>query len=175
LALSTILLALPRSGVAGTPATTTDPLVASNLVASTALVREIPTVPRINRRVPERLRSKIESGFRLAVERVRQVPACNGLFAELDADGIQMLSTTLYYKAELKMELKVCPGALAYTLVDGAPTWLCRRFERLSDERAAAVLLHEALHHAGMDEWPHDPEAAPASAIDAMVKEACGF
>jgi hypothetical protein len=73
------------------------------------------------------------------------------------------------------MEMRVCPSALAYTLVGGAPTWLCRRFARLSDERAAAILLHEALHHAGMDEWPHDPQAAPASAINELVEDACQF
>jgi hypothetical protein len=106
---------------------------------------------------------------------VQHEPQCRALFAELGTDGVRMLSTTLYYRAELKMEKRVCDRAYGYTLVGGAPTWLCRQFSRLSDRRAAVVLLHEALHHSGMDEWPHDPDGPTPAAIDEMVEEACGF
>ncbi len=172
---STLICVAPTTAVAGTPTEPAEHLVASSVVTSAAPARDMPAVPRINRHVPEDVRSKVEAGFELALQRVQRVPACADLFADLGVDGTDVLSATLYYKAELKMEKRVCPGALAYALVGGAPTWLCRRFARLSDERAAAILLHEALHHAGMDEWPHDPQAAPASAIDELVTKACGF
>jgi hypothetical protein len=175
LVLSTLICVAPATAVAGTPADSVEHLVAANVITSTASAHDVSIVPRINRHVTGSVRSKIEAGFRLALQRVNQVPACADLFAALGADGTEVLSTTLYYGAELKMEMRVCPGALAYTLVGGAPTWLCRRFARLSDERAAAILLHEALHHAGMDEWPHDPQAAPASAINELVEDACQF
>jgi hypothetical protein len=171
---STLICVVPTTAIAGTPAKAGDHVVPTQ-VASTGVAHDMPAVPRINRRVPTPLRSKIEAGFQVALQRITQVPACAGLFAELGTDGIEMLSKTLYYRAELKMELRVCTHAYAYTLVGGAPTWLCRRFSGLSDERAAAVLLHEALHHAGTDEWPHDPHAASGSAINELVRKACDF
>jgi hypothetical protein len=131
--------------------------------------------PRISRRVTSRLRSTIESGFQLAVQKLSTEPGCRDLFAELGADGREMLSTTLYYQADLKTEKQVCSRALAFTIVGGAPTWVCQRFARLNDRRAAAVLLHEALHHAGMGEWPNDPDGPTPAEIDELVADACGF
>jgi hypothetical protein len=47
----------------------------------------------------------------------------------------------------------------------GSPsTFVCRLFQRLGDERAAVVLIHEALHHAGLTEYPQDPEAMTSGA-----------
>jgi hypothetical protein len=84
-----------------------------------------------------------------------------------------MLSTTLYYPAALKLERDLCRRAEGYTTVGGAPTFLCRRFSKLPDRRAAMVLIHEALHHAGLDERPHDPEGPSSREINDMVSEAC--
>jgi hypothetical protein len=131
--------------------------------------------PRASGRLAKPVRSKLESGFELAIERVQTEPRCAELFAELGADGAELLATTMYYPADLKLERDLCSGALAYTVVGGAPSWLCRRFRRLSDEKAAHVLLHEALHRAGLDEFPHDPQAMTPAAIDEMVHEACGL
>ncbi len=172
---STLICIAPTSAVATCPVVPAKRAAAPVATSSAASAYGPAAVPRINRRVPADVRSKIEAGFEVALERVDRVPACAGLFADLGVNGIEVLSATLYYSAELKMEMRVCPHAFAYTLVGGAPTWLCRRFARLSDERAAAVLLHEALHHAGTDESPHDPNAAPASAINKLVRQACGF
>jgi len=181
--LGSIILTLgaATTGLAGSPEPPVgehSPATASEtaMPASLALGVETSVVaPRINRRVPSRLRSTLESGFELAVRRLSNKPGCRDLFAQLGADGVEMLSTTLYYQASLKMEKQVCAGALAFTLVGGAPTWVCQRFAKLNDRRAAAVLLHEALHHAGMDEWPHDPNGLPPAAIDDLVEEACGL
>lgn len=144
--------------------------------ASLTTVGDIAMIaPRINRNMSSRLRSALEAGFALAVQKLSQQPQCRQLFSDLGADGVEMLSNTLYYQASLKMEKQVCPRALGYTLVGGAPTWVCQQFARLNDRRAAAVLLHEALHHAGIDEWPHDPEGPTPAAIDELVSDACGF
>ncbi len=172
---SALICVAPMVADAGTSAESADHVAVSAMAATAPSAHDRPTIPRINRRVAGPLCTKIEAGFQLALQRVHEVPACADLFTELGADGIEVLSKTLYYRAELKMEKRVCPHAYAYTLVGGAPTWLCRRFAWLSDERAAAVLLHEALHHAGTDEWPHDPHAAPGSAINELVRHACEF
>jgi hypothetical protein len=167
----------PAAGIAGTPdAERNQTHAALNTVdASSGVDSTQVVVPRINVRISKGVRAKIESGFELALQKLRQEPQCGALFAELGTDGIAMLSTTLYYKADLNMEKRVCDRAFGYTLVGGGPTWLCRQFSRLSDRRAAAVLLHEALHHAGLDEWPHDPDGLTPAAIDEMVEGACGF
>lgn len=165
------VLAAAEPAFAGSP-----PAAVTAARASTILdAHSAAATPRINGRVPSRLRSALESGFGLAVQRLSNEPACRDLFTRLGADGVEMLSTTLYYQASLKMEKAVCSDALAYTVVGGAPTWVCQRFARLNERRAAAVLLHEALHHAGMDEWPHDLNGLAPAAIDDLVEKACGW
>jgi hypothetical protein len=131
--------------------------------------------PRINRRVSTRLRTTIESGFEVAVQKLSTEPGCRDLFSGLGANGLEMLSTTLYYQADLRMEKRVCSRALAFTVVGAAPTWVCQRFAGLNDRRAAAVLLHEALHHAGLGEWPIDPDGPTPAEIDELVRDACGL
>ena len=50
---------------------------------------------------------------------------------------------------------------------------LCRSFARLSDQRAAIILIHEALHFAGQTEYPSDSRAPDGTAITKMVMESC--
>jgi hypothetical protein len=129
--------------------------------------------PRVGQGIAPPTVVKLKAGFALAVKRVQEVPECQGLFARLGADGTDVLSNTYYVPADLKSELRVCRRAHGFTIVNGAPTWLCRNFGRLQDHRAAVVLLHEGLHHAGLDEWPHDPDGPRPRAIDKMVEDAC--
>lgn len=129
--------------------------------------------PRINKRLSEDVRSKIGTAFELAQDRLRSQSGCRALFEDLGRDGRQALSTTLYYAADVTREKRLCPNALAFSLVGGAPTWVCRRFARLSDSRAAVVLLHEALHHAGMGERPGDPSGLTPREIDELVTGSC--
>lgn len=142
--------------------------------------------PRIYPTMPERLRAKLEAGFELAVGRVREVDSCRGLFARLGADGLETLATGVYFPVEsYRRELEVCgrndaPGSrgagnLAFTFVGGSRTFLCRRFAWVSTEVAAAAVIHEALHHAGLTEQPHDRHAMSSTEITDMVEEACGF
>ncbi|MCG6947754.1 MAG: hypothetical protein LJE93_02410 [Acidobacteria bacterium] len=50
-----------------------------------------------------------------------------------------------------------------------------QRLRELSDEQAAMVIIHEALHHAGLSEYPKDPDAMTSRAINGMVSEKCGL
>jgi hypothetical protein len=67
----------------------------------------------------------------------------------------------------------VCRRACAVTAVGKRPVKLCRHFAQLSDSHAAMIVIHEALHLAGLTEYPHDPDAMSGVAINRMVTEAC--
>ncbi len=131
--------------------------------------------PWVSQRLSAPVADRLAAGYDLAVARLERLPACRALFTGLGSDGFEALSTTLYYPAELRQEHEVCRTADAYTVVGAAPTWLCRRFARVTDRRAALLVLHEALHHAGLDEWPHDRSAPSSESINDMVSEACGL
>ena len=64
---------------------------------------------------------------------------------------------------------------MAQTYVGDAPTWICRRVTSYSDEQAALVVIHEALHHAGLTEKPHDRNAMSSGAINKMVGKSCNL
>jgi hypothetical protein len=120
-------------------------------------------------------RSKLTSAFALAAARIEGSPECAALFAELGADGAELLATSLYFPAPPAQRASTCRQAAAYTYVGSAPTFLCGGFTSLTDEHAALVLVHEALHHAGLPESPSDPRAMSSAAINEMVRKACGF
>ena len=132
------------------------------------------TVPKTAMFEPGKRTEKLGEAFTVAIERVREIPQCGGLFVELEADGMEMLTTTLYMPTHPFDEQLLCQSAAAFTWVGGVHTRLCRRFSSLSKERAAMTLIHEALHHAGLTEKPADPEAMTAREIDNMVGGACG-
>ena len=46
---------------------------------------------------------------------------------------------------------------------------------RPAAETAAVAVIHEALHHAGLTEAPHDRLAMTSIEITEMVEDACGF
>jgi hypothetical protein len=120
-------------------------------------------------------RQRLVSAFQIAVDRVREVPECREMFTKLGADGEDTI--TRIYFAPIGIHgarTNVCNGSVAYTFVGGgAPTWLCREFSRLTDKEAAMIIIHEALHHAGLTEQPHDPGAMTSRAINRMVTNAC--
>jgi hypothetical protein len=64
---------------------------------------------------------------------------------------------------------------LAYTTVGGRPVWICRHFGRVVPEDAAAAVIHEALHLAGLDEDPRGRSAATSIEISREVRKACDF
>jgi len=142
--------------------------------------------PWIHPKMAPSVRAKVEAGFVLATERVREVSTCRDMFARLGENGIDMLRTSLYLPVHsYRHEVVVCgrdpatnsrgSDILAYTKVGGAPTWICRNFARISTESAAIAIIHEALHHAGLGEWPHDRMAMSSVEITQMVRSECAF
>lgn len=119
-----------------------------------------------------RVKQKLCSGFRIAVERVCNVHSCHELFAPFGADGIDALAKTLYYPADVQREVFVCRKAVAFTTMNAAQTWLCRDFSRVSDEYAATILIHEALHKAGLVKHQSGPSSGD---VNIQVKRACGL
>ena len=145
-----------------------------------------PIKPWIHRSMPNRVSARLEAGFELAVDRVREVESCGDLFTRLGADGLETLKTGLYFPVDsYHREIKMCgrnPSStsqsahnLAYTSLGAAPTWICRNFAQVSTETAAVAVIHEALHHAGLTERPLDRMAMSSIEITEMVKTACEF
>jgi hypothetical protein len=132
--------------------------------------------PTISSKVSVKNRRKIMGAFDVAVERVREVPECRELFADLGANGMEALDMVVFLPiGKAQARGGVCRGSSAYTLVGGGPIWLCRDFSRLSDTQAAMVIIHEALHHAGLSEYPQDPDAMTSTLINQMVMKNCGL
>ena len=66
-------------------------------------------------------------------------------------------------------------GAAAFTLVGSPRTVVCPGFDRLAIEEAAVIVLHEALHSAGLGERPLDPDAPNGGEINRLIRVACGL
>ena len=125
-------------------------------------------------RLPERVASRLSSAIRVAKEHLRDNPPCQALFASLGSDGVAKLNSSSYYPAVVKEERKYCRGSrVALARVGSPAVRLCRSFARLSDQRAAIILIHEALHFAGQTEYPSDSSAPDGIGITRMVMESC--
>ena len=157
----------PTAVIAGEPS---DGVDTRPITTATATAR---ATPWISSRVPKPVRSRIEESFQLASQRLVEAPQCGDLFSDLGANGLEALSSTLYYAASAANEKKLCNGAWGYTTVGSAPTYLCRKFSRISEKKGAMILIHEALHHAGLGEWPNDPKGLTSKAINNLVEDAC--
>jgi hypothetical protein len=131
--------------------------------------------PWIHPLMPAPVRDKIKTAFAIAVARVTAVPECADLFSRLGADAMETLKTGLYFPASLPKETSICRRSMAQTYVGGAPTWICRRISSYSDEHVALVVIHEALHHAGLTEKPQDRNAMSSGEINTMVRRECRF
>jgi hypothetical protein len=123
--------------------------------------------------MPDNMRRKLNAALDIALQRVSDDAQCAGLFQALGGNGSLALRTTMYFVASPTKEKMQCNTSAAYTHVGEAPSFLCRRFAYLSDQQAATILIHEALHHAGMTEHPVDPDALPGYAINRLVRRVC--
>ncbi len=126
-----------------------------------------------SRRLPHRPRRHLEEAFALAVHRIRTVSSCRALFDELDLDAHTALDFSIYYPARIDHEVSTCRSAVAFSYVGAGPTRLCRSFADLDLDRAVEVVLHEALHRAGLTEHGAEPSGPLPSEIDALVHDAC--
>jgi len=133
-------------------------------------------VPNLRGGLPTAVEDTLREAFNLALERVRRVPTCRSLFEEFITSGNQRLTATLYSPPAGARTSDSCKkGALAYTHVGSSITHLCTGFGGLSLEQAAIVLIHEALHFAGMEEAPFYEGALTSKEINELVRDNCGF
>ncbi len=138
--------------------------------------RHVCPVVRDNLR-PSVLRS-LALAYPVAVAKVRTVASCRALFERLGVDPVQSLMNSRYRGADRERAKQPGPcqrGVAAVTAVGSADVRLCLSFGSLPVPSAAVIVLHEALHYAGLDEWPSSPKAMTAGQISLMVRDACGL
>ena len=160
------------------PAPLADPptRVASATASATSETRSR-LEPKLDGSIAGLLRARLTSGFNLAVQQVQEVESCSLLFASLRRDGLEMLRSTRYSLAGAAIVTDVCrkPNVVALTAVGSPATRVCPGFQRLTPEAAALVILHEALHYAGLRESPVHPDGPRPGQINAMVRKSCGL
>jgi hypothetical protein len=112
--------------------------------------------PWIHTRMNDGLRSRVEAAYEIAAQRVQEVESCSRLFAELGADAVQILGGSYYWPVISYRDAKqLCNGRnAAFTTVGSPMVFVCDEFERLSYQDAATIIIHEALHTAGLKERP---------------------
>ena len=119
----------------------------------------------------------LTAAHRTATRRVSRIETCRALFDELGGRAAsEVLSITRYTPARSPAEKAYCSrGLVAFTEVGSSHILLCDRFHGLPQRRKIAILIHEALHTAGMNEAPHDPDAPTSLEITRMVQKACSL
>jgi hypothetical protein len=118
----------------------------------------------------------LNQAFALALERVQSNGTCTAMFDDLRTDAVSALIGTVYSRAQTASDMALCrAGAIAVTEVNGYRTRICPHVLKLSRPRLATILIHEALHYAGMSEAPFDPQAPTSREITRMVKTACSL
>lgn len=147
-------------------------------VTLTALIdrRQVALDPLRTDALGPELAGNLTRGFRLALQQVQRRSECAGLFESRGANGAVLLATTVYLMPSgVKSPILCREGVAAYTSLETPVTFLCPVFARVPRTAAATILLHEALHYAGMNERPRDPEGLTPYQINALVSSACGF
>lgn len=130
--------------------------------------------PNLRSGLTRPLIKNLQLAYPVAVVRAASRPACQRVFESLQADPVKLLSRTLYYPAPKGVAAPACRlGANAYTAVGSSVTFICPSFGSLPTEQAAFVLIHEALHYAGMSEKPQDEHAPTSAEINDLVKVSC--
>jgi len=115
-------------------------------------------------------------GFSVALDMVREKPSCNALFEPFATSGVEEMKTSFYVAPTVGERRELCIGGVtAFTQVGSRVTRLCPSFGDLDREAAALLLIHEALHSAGMPESPSTAGALTPSEISRLVKNACGL
>ncbi len=118
--------------------------------------------------------SRLDTAIPVALQHLRDNPSCRALVASFGVDGEAKLNSSSYYPAGARHRRRHCRrGSLAVTTVGSSAVGLCPRFARLSDKRAAIILIHEALHFAGQTEYPSDSRATDGRGITKMVMKSC--
>ena len=116
------------------------------------------------------------TGFSVALERVNEITSCSALFEPYTASGVEMMTNSFYVAPNAIESREFCVGGVtAFTQVGSRVTRLCPAFGDVDRQTAALLLIHEALHSAGMPESPSTAGARTPSEINRLVKRACGL
>lgn len=188
---SSLAIALPEAALAGARRRewSRDPLESFRLYSERGLIDRGLTLESLRRGGDRALRPitaksmgaserrLLSSAFPVAVRQVSERPSCRALFEQLGTDGLLVLGTTIYVRHTAVGNVDLCStrDAVAYTRVGQQTTVLCPAFGRLPIQRAAVVLLHEALHYAGMTERPGHPAALSSGEISGLVESHCAL
>jgi len=161
-----------RAGSAAGPASTS---VAVARVAGVA--RDGAAIrPAVLDNLADAVRRQLFLAFSVAQRRLHDSATCRELFTGLGADGLATLARARYGAGAFDVVHGRCPGgAAAVTAVRSAEVRLCPGFAVLKTTDAAVILLHEALHSAGLGEKPPDPAALTAPEINRLVRTSCGL
>jgi hypothetical protein len=113
----------------------------------------------------------------VALDRLGERVECRELFAGQGADGARLLLGAWYRRAAPEEAGGLCEkGAAAFTGMRSGRVAICAdNFLKLGRHYRAVVLLHEALHVAGVGQAPHHPGAQTSREIDWMVRHSCGL
>jgi hypothetical protein len=118
----------------------------------------------------------IRATHKAALKRLARNETCRALFEPLSRDGVEVLASNVYRSARSASEIDSCRlGIAATTVVGSRRILICERFYSLSPRRRTAILIHEAMHTAGLDEAPRDPEALASREITELVRQACSL
>ncbi len=111
-----------------------------------------------------------------AGDRLSTIPNCEKMFDDLQNNGARVIDAVTYRDGTGSRKCTDRPTAAAVTDVGGYTTFLCSNlFNNLSSQGAATIVIHEALHSAGMSENPPDPSAKTSAQISAMVQANCSL
>ncbi len=136
--------------------------------------------PWIHPDLTSELAAKLTIAIEIANDRINTLPACSGLFRKLGSEASDTLGSVFILPAQDQHEKSVCSRVVALTMMGTSKTWVCQSLAKLSDKQVAMVLIHEALHHAGLRERPkklgtriRDRTAKTSAEINQMVSISC--
>lgn len=120
--------------------------------------------------------SRIHRARSVALRQLRSRSACRALFEERGHDGERLMARMTFRVASAFESREICRkrGSALFTTVGGQEVTLCLgMFLPLNTQTQAALLLHEALHHAGVSEQPFDPDGLTSQALTQLVEIRC--
>lgn len=118
---------------------------------------------------------RVDEGKALADDRLCNLPACAQLFAQFDKDGRNIIGSTTYLNGRPTTTCQEHLDWGMWTNVNSNTVYLCNAFDTASEGGSATLLIHEALHSAGLNEYPGDPNGMTSAQINDMVQAACNL
>lgn len=129
---------------------------------------------RVVSRLDNKVLAKLLRAYSVALRKLERHSQCREMFSELGADGPSTLEASKFAGVATQVDENLCGRSVsAFTSVGSPVISICDNFVRLSLERGALLLIHEALHSAGLRESPGYPDAMTSLEINAMVARSC--